>query len=82
MAQLIVRNIEDEIKASLRRKAARHGRSMEEEVRAILRNAVGDDAAPALPIGTRLKRRFASVGLDEDIAELGRQPAHPAEFDE
>ncbi len=40
MAQFVVRNIEAEVKARLRRRAARHGRSMEEEVRDILRNAV------------------------------------------
>ena len=38
MAQLVVRNLEDEVKAKLRRRAAAHGRSMEEEVRAILRD--------------------------------------------
>jgi antitoxin FitA len=39
MAQLIVRNIENEVKARLQRRAKRHGRSMEEEVREILRDA-------------------------------------------
>lgn len=41
MAQLVVRNLEDEVKARLRKRAQRHGRSTEEEVREILRNAVG-----------------------------------------
>ena len=36
MAQLVVRNLDEEVKAKLRRRAAAHGRSMEEEVRAIL----------------------------------------------
>ena len=40
MAQLLVRNIENEVKARLQRRAKRHGRSMEEEVRDILRAAV------------------------------------------
>ena len=31
MAQLVVRHLEDEVKAGLRERAAKHGRSMEEE---------------------------------------------------
>ena len=33
MAQFVVRNLEEEVKARLQRRAARHGQSMEEEVR-------------------------------------------------
>jgi hypothetical protein len=40
MAQVIVRDLEEDVKARLKRRAAQHGRSMEEEVRDILRNAV------------------------------------------
>ncbi len=40
MAQLIVRNLEEGVRDRLRELAARHGRSMEEEVREILRAAV------------------------------------------
>ena len=36
MAQLVVRNLEDGVKARLQRQASRHGHSMEEEVREIL----------------------------------------------
>ena len=41
MASLTIRNIEDGIKARLRLRAARHGHSMEEEARVILKRAVG-----------------------------------------
>ena len=43
MAQFTVRNIEDDIKVRLKRRAVRHGTSMEAEVRQILRNALKDD---------------------------------------
>jgi plasmid stability protein len=43
LANLSVRNIDDETVASLRVRAAKHGISMEEEVRRILKQAV---AAP------------------------------------
>ena len=44
MAQVIVRNIEDDVKAGLKQRATFHGWSMEEEVRQILRRAVHDIA--------------------------------------
>lgn len=48
MAVLTIRNIEDSIKERLRVRAATHGHSMEEEVRVILRRAVGGVDGPAL----------------------------------
>jgi plasmid stability protein len=81
MAQLVVRNLDDEVKAKLQRRARRHGRSTEEEVRDILRNAVREDGAPPPPLGSRLRARFARIGLDEDIAELRGQPARSAKFE-
>ena len=82
MAQLVVRNLDAEVKERLRRRAARRGRSMEEEAREILRAAVArDDEAPApLPLGTRIGRRFAGLGLSEDdLPELRGQEARPAD---
>ena len=46
MASLTVRKLEDALKADLRLRAARHGRSVEDEVRSILRDAVASDGAP------------------------------------
>jgi plasmid stability protein len=40
MAQLLVRSIEDKVVTELRRRAARHGVSVEEEHRRILRKAL------------------------------------------
>ncbi len=40
MATMTIRNLDDELKTMLRVRAARHGRSMEEEVRSILRTAL------------------------------------------
>ena len=81
MAQLVVRNIEETVKTQLRRRAAAHGRSMEEEAREILRNAVKDDGHPAVRLGSRLRARFAAIGFDDDIEEVRGQTATPATFD-
>ncbi len=83
MAQLIVRNLEDEVKEKLRRLAAAHGRSMEEEVRAILRDAVKDGPRPKAGLGTRIAARFADDGLreGEEIPELRGYTIEPPTFD-
>ena len=41
MASITIRNLDNEVKAGLRLRAAGNGRSMEEEARLILGNAVG-----------------------------------------
>ena len=70
MAQFVVRNIEAEVKARLQRRATRHGRSMEEEVRDILRNAVKIENVSDAGLGTGISSLFSKVGLDADIPEL------------
>jgi plasmid stability protein len=76
----LIRQLDDDLKARLQKRAKAHGRSTEEEVREILRNAVRDqDQAPAA-LGSRIAARFARVGLSNDIAEL-RGAVRPADFD-
>ena len=79
MAQLVVRNLDDDVKAKLQQRARQHGRSTEEEVREILRNAVRSEATSGC-LGQRLRALFAEIGLEEDIPEWRGQPAQPAEF--
>jgi phosphopantothenoylcysteine decarboxylase/phosphopantothenate--cysteine ligase len=49
MASLTVRQLDDATKRRLRMRAARHGRSMEDEARTILRQAAGDAGVPVMP---------------------------------
>jgi antitoxin FitA len=78
LAQFIVRNLEDDVKARLKRRAQRHGRSMEEEVRHILRDAVKEENRPASKLGSRIAGRFRESGLTEDLPELrGQHPRSP-----
>lgn len=81
MAQLVVRNIENAVKVRLQRRARRHGRSMEEEARDILRNAVNDEDLPVAGLGTEISALFAKVGLDSDIQELRGYEIKPAFFE-
>jgi plasmid stability protein len=82
VAQLVVRNIESAVKARLQRRARRSGRSMEEEVRDILRSAVHEDEdEPAGGLGTEISGLFAKIGLESDIPELRGQEIRPPSFD-
>jgi antitoxin FitA len=81
MAQVIVRNLEDSVKRKLQRRAVRHGRSMEEEIRDILRNAVKDEGRPRKGLGTEIAELFRGIGLDEPIPELRGHPVKPVKFD-
>ncbi|HTS56846.1 MAG TPA: hypothetical protein VMH03_04815 [Terriglobales bacterium] len=81
MGQLVVRNIENVVKARLQRRARRHGRSMEEEVRDILRAAVSAEDVPNGGLGTDIARLFKKTGLDSDVAELRGHRITPVEFE-
>ena len=82
MAQLVVRNLEDSVKARLQRHARRNGRSMEEEVRDILRNAANAAEKPALGLGTAIAALFKGKGYDFEVEELRGHPVSPVKFDE
>ena len=66
MSQLIVRNLDEEIVAALRRRAARHGRSAEAEHRAILREVLA--AEGERPSFKAFLASMPDVGEDEDLA--------------
>ena len=78
MAQLIVRDLEESVKERLRRRAARHRRSLEAEVRDILRDAVARPASNESRLGSRIAGRFTGLGRTQDFPELRGQPAQPA----
>lgn len=80
MAQLVVRNLEERVKAGLQRRARRHGRSMEQEVREILRNAAHDEE-PVRGLGTAISSLFANRGLAAEIPELRGQRIQGASFE-
>lgn len=80
MAQFVVRQLEDDVKARLQRRAKRHGRSMEEEVRDILRNAAKHENQPLSRLGSRIAARFRINGLTKGLPELRGQPVRSADF--
>ena len=82
MAQLIVRNLEDDVKSKLQARARRHGRSTEEEVRDVLRNAVKGEGPPRGGLGSRIAARFAGDGVELDLGALRGQMPRPAALED
>ncbi|GEN26154.1 FitA-like ribbon-helix-helix domain-containing protein [Halomonas cupida] len=79
MASITIRNLDDQLKTQLRLQAARHGHSMEEEVRRILRHALAQPQGRGL--GSRIHERFAQLGgVELELPERKDDP-RGAEFD-
>jgi plasmid stability protein len=81
LAQFVVRNLENAVKERLQRRAKQHGRSMEEEVREILRSAVHEEGPHSIGLGTEIAALFAKSGLATDIPELRGHSIQPVTFE-
>ncbi len=76
MASITIRKLDDGIKTRLRVRAAGNGRSMEEEVRLILRDAVGHRPSTR-NLASIIRSHFGPVnGVDLELPprEHGREP--------
>jgi plasmid stability protein len=62
MASITIRNLDDELKARLRVRAAHRRRSMEDEVRHILRGALSRESREDASLGEAIQRRFQALG--------------------
>lgn len=76
MASITIRNLDEEVKTRLRVRAAEHHRSMEEEVRLILRDAVGGPESPRNLVSAIRARIEPLGGVDLELPprETGREP--------
>ena len=69
MSSITIRNLDDKLKASLRLRAARHGLSMEQEVRNILQNTLAAETSPAsgLDFAMRINQRFKGLARLQQV---------------
>lgn len=88
MAAVTIRNLPEETHRALKMRAARHNRSAEAEMRAILEAAVRP--AERVRLGTALAESAAALGLgnadvealEQQLAQIADQrPAEPMAFD-
>ncbi|GAB3069158.1 FitA-like ribbon-helix-helix domain-containing protein [Micromonospora schwarzwaldensis] len=81
MASLSIRDLDDAVREKLRIRAARHGRSMESEIRDILTAAVAEDE-PGTDLFSALADRFTRLGgVDLDLPARSTSP-RPASLPE
>lgn len=62
MASITIRKLDDTLKAKLRLRAARHGRSMEQEVREILKRALATHTSRSVNIADAIRRPIHPLG--------------------
>ncbi len=62
MATMTIRNIDDSLKSRLRVRAAMRGKSMEEEARDILRDALSTEASGTGNLAQAIRKRVAPLG--------------------
>jgi plasmid stability protein len=77
MASITIRNLDNETKERLRVRATHRRRSMEEEARNILREALAEETTSPHNLATAIHNRFAALGgvdLDIPVRELMSEP--------
>ena len=80
MAMLTIRNVDEDLKTQLRIRAARHGLSMEEEVRRILQQALSQPN-PATGLGSRIHQKVMALTGGIDLPDTPRtEPRPPPDF--
>ncbi len=80
MASITIRNLDDETKERLRVRAAHRRRSMEEEARSILREALNAETTLPQNLAKLVHDRFPALGgvdLEIPVREPMRDPPQP-----
>ncbi|MFT3803495.1 MAG: plasmid stabilization protein [Burkholderiaceae bacterium] len=79
MATMTIRNIDEQLEAWLRVRAALHGRSMEDEARDILRGALSAEPARGASLVDAIRARAAGIEVELELPKReGMRP--PPEF--
>ena len=77
MASITIRNLETDTKRKLKIRAAMNGRSMEQEVREILKSALAQTTKKKANVAERIREIFGPLGgvdLERPPQELTRDP--------
>lgn len=73
MASITIRNLDDALKKRRRIRAAENDRSMEDEVREILRTALSTQTQPPTNLSEAIRKRFGPLG-GVDLPPVPREP--------
>ncbi|GAA6617464.1 FitA-like ribbon-helix-helix domain-containing protein [Scytonema sp. NUACC26] len=77
MTNITIFNVDDNIKNLLQQRASKNGRSLEEEVKEILRLVLSENQKPPVNLVNIIEKRFAHLGNFE-LGEITREPMRPA----
>ena len=80
MASLTIRRLDETVKAKLRMRAARHGRSMEEEARQILKAGLKGKESPRLNLAESIRRHIDPLGGAELVIPKREPVRNPPRF--
>src|ERR1700716_1966018 len=80
MASMTIRDIYEKLKSRLRIQAARHGRSMEDEARDILRSALSREPTQSRGLFEALRARVEAPGRRERGSRTPRPSARAGEL--
>ncbi len=82
MGSILIRRVDERLKRKLRLRAAKHGRSMEDEARDILKSALGKEAQPPRNLYDAIRARIEPLGgVDLPSFPDGPMP-DPPKFDD
>ncbi|MEJ1931980.1 plasmid stability protein [Nostoc sp. NIES-2111] len=76
MTNITIFNIDENLKKLLQERATKNGRSLEDEVKEILRLAVVGNEKIPVNIVNMIDKRFANLGNFE-LEEISREPMRP-----
>lgn len=83
MASITIRKLDERVKKKLRVRAAMHGRSMEEEARHILKDALKAKSPAGGSLFDAIRRHVEPVGgIELAIPPRNRRMREPLRFDE
>jgi plasmid stability protein len=82
VASMAIRNIDESLKSRLRIQAAKHGRSMEDEARDILRTALSSGSSRSLSLLKAIRRRVEPLGGVELEIAPREDMRNPPTFEE
>lgn len=81
MSSITIRNLDEAVKNSLRIRAARHGWSIEQEVRQILQQTVTPEQTQTVGFAERINKRFAGLDAESLALPTRRHARIPPSFD-
>lgn len=77
MSNITIHQLEPDITKLLEQRAAKHGHTIEAEIKAILQSVLAPELSPKINLAAAIENRFANLG-DFELPEITREPMRTA----